>query len=93
MKKERQKKSFDKGVRPDDLKRLGIILINFMKKIENIGKCVVLLEADMLISINGFEKVIDFIKLLNSTARSTNSSLIISDKDCRIGKEIEHQES
>ena len=86
--------SFDKGVRPDDLKRLGIILINFMKKIENIGKCVVLLEAtDMLISINGFEKVIDFIKLLNSTARSTNSSLIISDKDCRIGKEIEHQDN
>lgn len=86
--------SFDKGVRPDDLKRLGIILINFMKKIENIGKCVVLLEAtDILISSNGFEKVIDFIKLLNSTARSTNSSLIISDRDCRIGKEIERQDN
>ncbi len=83
--------AFDEGVRPDDLERLRVVLINYIKKIQEIGNGVVLLEGiDTLININGFKKVLDFIKVLNSTSRSTTSSLIIPDAGGRLGREIEH---
>ncbi len=66
--------AFDMGVRPDDLKRLSTIIINFMKN----NNAVVLLDGiDTLISTNGFSKVQPIIQILNSTAQTTNSSLII----------------
>lgn len=64
------------GVKPDDVKRLSALLINFMKKI---GNAVVLLDGvDELIAINGFEKMHWVIQILNSTARATKSCLIVS---------------
>lgn len=64
------------GVKPADIKRLSILLMNFMKKI---GNAMVLLDGmDMLLTLNGFENTQWFIKILNSTAQMTNSRLIIS---------------
>ncbi|MFA4934528.1 MAG: DUF835 domain-containing protein [Candidatus Methanoperedens sp.] len=63
------------GVKPADLKRLSILLTNFMKKI---GNAVVILDGiDTLITINGFENMQRVILILNSAARTTNSLLII----------------
>ncbi len=68
--------AFDTGVKPDDLTRLSKVIINFMKRTNN---AVVFLDGiDTLISINGFEKVQPVIQILNSTAQTTNSCLIIS---------------
>lgn len=70
--------AFDTGVKPDDLKRLSKLIINFMKKINN---AVVFLDGvDVLILKNGFSKVQPVIQILSSTAQATNSSLIISTK-------------
>ncbi len=83
--------AFDKGVRPDDLERLGIILINYMKKIENAGGGIILFDGiGTLIEINGIEKVRGFFKMMSSISRSTNSILIIPDSG--LGQKIEHQE-
>ena len=63
------------GVKPADIKRMSILLMNFMKKI---GNAIVLLDGiDSLITINGFEKMRWIIQILNNTARTTNSLLII----------------
>ena len=63
------------GVKPADIKRMSILLMNFMKKI---GNAIVLLDGiDALITINGFEKMRWIIQILNNTARTTNSLLII----------------
>ncbi len=85
--------AFDEGVRPDDLERLGVVLINYMKKIENAGTGIILFDGiGMLIGVNGIDKVLGFIKILNRTLKLTNSSLIIPDAGGRLGQEIEHQE-
>lgn len=64
------------GVKPDDVKRLSGLLINFMKKI---GNAVVLLDGvDELVAVNGFEKTHWVVQILNSTARATKSCLIVS---------------
>lgn len=66
--------AFDTGVRPDDLKRLSSIIINFMKN----NNAVVLLHGiDLLIATNGFSKVQPVIQVLSSTAQTTKSCLII----------------
>ncbi len=81
------------GVKPDDIKRMSILLMNFMKKI---GNAIVLLDGmDELITINGFEKIQWIIQILNNTARTTNSCLIIStdmegENLARLGKDIEY---
>lgn len=68
--------AFDMGVKPNDLKRLSLLIINFMKKIDN---TVVFLDGmDMLISINGYDKVQPVVHILSSAAQTTNSTLIIS---------------
>jgi len=68
--------AFEMGVKPKELKRLGTLIINFMKKTSN---SVVFLDGiDMLISINGFSNVQPVIQVLSSTAQATNNSLIIS---------------
>ncbi len=68
--------AFEMGVKPNDLKRLGTLIINFMKKT---GNAVVFLDGiDMLISINGFSNVQPVVQVLSSTAQATNNSLIIS---------------
>ncbi len=64
------------GVKPADIKRLSILLINFMKKISNAA--VILDGVDTLITVNGFENMQGIIQILNSTAKTTNSLLIIS---------------
>lgn len=68
--------AFDMGIKPGDLKRLSIIIINFMKKTNN---AVVFLDGiDMLISINGFGNVQPVVQVISSAAQTTNNSLIIS---------------
>ncbi|MCZ7384645.1 MAG: DUF835 domain-containing protein [Candidatus Methanoperedens sp.] len=68
--------AFEMGVKPKDLKRLGTLIINFMKKTSN---SVILLDGiDTLISINGFSNVQPVVQVLSSTAQATNNSLIIS---------------
>ncbi len=63
------------GVKPSDLKHLGILLINFMKKI---GNAVVLLDCiDTLVTINGFDNMQRVVWILDSTAHVTNSRFII----------------
>ncbi|MDO9097607.1 MAG: DUF835 domain-containing protein, partial [Candidatus Methanoperedens sp.] len=67
--------ALEMGVKPADLKRLSILLTNFMK---TIGNAVVILDGiDTLITINGFENMQRIILILNSAARTTNSLLII----------------
>lgn len=64
------------GARPDDIKRLSMLLMNFMKKI---GNAVVLLDGiDELIEINGFDNVQRVVRILDSTVKATNSRLVIS---------------
>lgn len=81
------------GVKPEDIKRMSILLMNFMKKIDN---AIVLLDGiDALIKINGFEKMRWIIQILNNTAWATKSCLIIStDMEgadlTSLGKDIEH---
>ena len=81
------------GVKPADIKRLSILLMNFMKKI---GNAIVLLDGiDSLITINGFEKMRWIIQILNNTARTTNSCLLIStdlegENLTGLGKDIEY---
>lgn len=81
------------GVKPEDIKRMSILLMNFMKKI---GNAVVLLDGiDTLITINGFEKMRWIIQILNNTARTTKSCLIIStdmegENLTTLGKDIEY---
>ncbi len=81
------------GVKPADIKRLSILLMNFMKKI---GNAIVLLDGiDALITINGFEKMRWIIQILNNTARTTNSCLLVStdmegENLTRLGKDIEY---
>ncbi|MDD5473567.1 MAG: DUF835 domain-containing protein [Candidatus Methanoperedens sp.] len=68
--------AFDMGIKPKDLKRLSIVIINFMKKTNN---AVVFLDGiDMLISINGFGNVQPVVQVMSSAAQTTNNSLIIS---------------
>jgi len=63
------------GVEPGDIKRLSILLMNFMKKI---GNAVVFLDGlDTLIKINGLDNIHPIIRILSSTASTTNSRLII----------------
>lgn len=64
------------GVKPADIKRLSILLINFMKKIGNAA--VLLDDIDKLIAINGFDNMQWVIQMLNSTAQATSSCLIVS---------------
>jgi hypothetical protein len=67
---------FDNGVKFDDLKRLSVMTINFMKRADN---AVVLLDGiDTLISKNGFGKVQPVVQVISSAAQATNSALIIS---------------
>ncbi len=81
------------GVNPEDIKRMSILLMNFMKKIDN---AIILLDGiDALIKINGFEKMRWIIQILNNTAWATKSCLIIStdmegEDLARLGKDIEH---
>ncbi len=81
------------GVKPQDIKRMSILLMNFMKKIDN---AIVLLDGiDALITINGFEKMRWIIQILNNTAQTTKSRLIIptemeGEKLTRLGKDIEY---
>lgn len=64
------------GVYPEDLKRLSGLLINFMNKIDN---TVILLDGmDMLIKVNGFEKMHGVLQVINSAVKATNSLLFIS---------------
>jgi len=64
------------GVKPGDIKRLSVLLINFMKKI---GNAIVLLDGiDTLTTINGVDNIQKVILILNSAAQTTNSYLIIS---------------
>jgi hypothetical protein len=64
------------GVKPNDIKRLGILLTNFMRKI---GSAVVFLEGiDSLITLNGFDNMLRIVQILSSTAHATNSCLIIA---------------
>ncbi len=65
----------DLGVKPTNPARLGIMLINFMKKI---GNAVVLIDGiDTLTARNGFNNVLHLIQVLNNTVAITNSRLII----------------
>jgi hypothetical protein len=81
------------GAKPEDIKRMSILLINFMKKI---GNAIVLLDGiDTLITINGFEKMRWIVQILNNTARATKSCLLIStdlegENLTRLGKDIEY---
>jgi len=74
------------GISPENLGRLGLMLANSMKKMEASGGGVVLLDAvTELIETNGHEKVLNFIKLLDSAARAHKVTLIIA----RAGGEFE----
>lgn len=67
------------GIAPDRLGKLGIMLANSMKKLEASGGGVVLLDAiKELIEVNGIDKVLNFIKLLDNTARTHNVTLLIA---------------
>ncbi len=87
------KEAIEMEVKPEDIKRMSILLMNFMKKIDN---AIVLLDGiDTLIKINGFEKMRWIIQILNNTARATNSCLIIStemesENLTMLGKDIEY---
>jgi len=74
------------GISPEKLGRLGLMLANSMKKMEASGGGVVLLDAvKELIEVNGHEKVLNFIKLLDSAARAHKVTLLIA----RAGGEFE----
>lgn len=63
------------GAKPGDIKRLSMLLMNFMRKI---GNAVILLDGiDTLIGINGFEDMQRIVQILNSVVRTTNSRFII----------------
>jgi len=67
------------GIAPNKLGRLGLMLANSMKKLEASGGGVVLLDAvKELVEVNGHEKVLDFIKRIDSAARAHNVTLIIT---------------
>ncbi len=85
--------AIETGVKPDDIKRMSILLMNFMKKI---GNAIVLFDGiDELIALNGLEKMQWIVQILNNTAKTTNSCLIIStgmegENLTRLGKDIEY---
>ncbi|MCZ7403114.1 MAG: DUF835 domain-containing protein [Candidatus Methanoperedens sp.] len=67
------------GTSPEKLGRLGLMLANSMKKLEASGGGVVLLDAvKELVEVNGADKVLNFITLLDKEARTHNVSLLIA---------------
>jgi len=67
------------GISPEKLGQLGLMLANSMKKLEASGGGVVLLDSvEELIKVNGHEKVLNFIKLLDSAARAHKVTLLIA---------------
>lgn len=84
------------AIAPEKLGRLGIMLANSMKKLEASGSGVVLLDSvKELIEVNGSDKVLNFIKLLDNAARKHNVTLLIayadSEFDDLLKKEINLQ--
>jgi hypothetical protein len=84
------------AIAPEKLGRLGLMLANSMKKLETSGGGVVLLDAvKELIEVNSADKVINFIKLLDSAARTHNVTLLIAhaggEFDDLLKKEINYQ--
>jgi hypothetical protein len=74
------------GIAPKKLGRLGLMLGNSMKNLEGSGGGVVLLDAvKELIEVNGADKVLKFIKLLDNAARAHNVTLLIA----HVGGEFE----
>lgn len=69
----------ESDVRPNDLKRLELLLTNFMKNIDKSGSSIILLDGSgMLFRINGSEKFERFIKTLGTAAGSTKSTIIVT---------------
>ena len=67
------------GIAAKKLGRLGLMLAKSMKKLKTSGGGVVLLDAvKELVDVNGSEKVLNFIKLLDSAARAHNVTLVIA---------------
>lgn len=75
------------GISPNKLGRLGLMLANSMTKLEASGGGVLLLDAvKELIEVNGSDKVLNFIKLLDSASRAHNVTLLIA----HVGGEFEN---
>jgi hypothetical protein len=67
------------GIAPNKLGKLGLMLANSMLKLEASGGGVILLDAvKELIEVNGADKVLSFIKLLDNAARTHNVTLLIT---------------
>ena len=84
------------GIAPNKLGNLGLMLANSMKKMEGSGGGVVLLDAvKELIEVKGADKVLNFIKLLDTAARAHNVTLLIAhaggDFEDLLKKEINFQ--
>lgn len=59
--------------------KLGLMLANSMEKLESSGGGVMLIDAvKKLIEVNGPEKVLNLIKLLDSTARAHNVTVLLA---------------
>jgi hypothetical protein len=75
--------AFEDGVSPKNLDRLEAMIINFMNEIKRkeIKNAVILLDGiDLLISINGYNKIQPVVHILSTAAQTTNTILIIQTK-------------
>jgi hypothetical protein len=84
------------GIAPHNLGRLSLMLANSMKQLEGSGGGVVLLDAvKELIEVNGSDKVLKVIKLLDNAARAHNVTLLIvhdgGEFEDMLKKEINYQ--
>jgi hypothetical protein len=84
------------AIAPEKLGKLGLMLANSMIKLEASGGGVVLLDTvKELVEVNGADKVINFIKLLDSAAKTHNVTLLIAhaggEFDEMLKKEINYQ--
>ncbi len=67
----------ESDVRPNDLKRLGMLLTNFMIKINDLGRSIILLDgSSTLVRVNGPEKFEHFIGMLYTAAASAGGIVI-----------------
>lgn len=89
----------ESDVRPNDLKRLGMLLTNFMIMINGLGRSIILLDgSSTLFMVNGREKFEHFIVMLHSATSSAGGIIIFKidhndEKTSQILKGIENIEN